>query len=231
MDNLLNIKYLESSKVMQEYLFLEQLIKNLKFPPDIVSGLKRILEEIGDGPIIVRSSSLLEDGFDAAFSGKYKSLYLVNAGTPEERLSDLMNAVAEIYASLFAPSPLEYRRERGLLDFSEEMGLLIQKVVGTRIGPYYVPAFAGVSLSNNEFRWSPRIERGDGMVRLVMGLGTRAVDRVGNDYPLLIAPFRPEVDMYFTARPARSCLAHFPEIIFFPKRENSLGGYRRYLCP
>ncbi len=40
----------------------------------------------------------------------------------------------EIYASIFGPDPIEYRRERGLLDFNEEMGILIQEVVGTRIG-------------------------------------------------------------------------------------------------
>jgi pyruvate, water dikinase len=58
------------------------------------------------------------------------------------------------------------------------MGVMIQEVVGTRVGPYYLPAFAGVGFSLNEFRWSPRIERDDGLLRLVPGLGTRAVDRV-----------------------------------------------------
>ncbi|MCK4373621.1 MAG: pyruvate, phosphate dikinase, partial [candidate division Zixibacteria bacterium] len=42
-----------------------------------------------------------------------------------------------------------------------------------------------------EFRWSPRIRRQDGLVRLVPGMGTRAVDRVGDDYPALLAPGQP----------------------------------------
>ena len=193
LDDLINIKYLDPNEIRQEQAFLEQLFKNSVFPPDIVIGLRSILVDVGDRPIIVRSSSLLEDSFEAAFSGKYKSLFLVNTGTLEERLSNLMNAIAEIYASVFAPSPLEYRRERGLLEFSEEMSILIQEVVGTRIGPYFLPIYAGVSLCNNEFSWSPRIRREDGMVRLVAGLGTRAVDRIGDDYPVLIAPFRPEI--------------------------------------
>jgi hypothetical protein len=54
-----------------------------------------------------------------------------------------------------------------------------------------MPAFAGVALSNNEFRWSARIRRDDGLVRMVPGLGTRAVDRVGDDYPILVAPGQP----------------------------------------
>jgi predicted nucleotidyltransferase len=106
-----------------------------------------------------------------------------------------MDAIAEVYSSTFSPDPIEYRRERGLLDFNEEMGILVQEVVGTKIGPYYMPIYAGVAFSRNEFRWSPRIRREDGMIRLVPGLGTRAVDRVGNDYPILISPFRPELQV------------------------------------
>jgi len=48
---------------------------------------------------------------------------------------------------------------------------MIQEVVGTRVGRYYMPAWSGVAFSNNEFRWSPRIRREDGLVRLVPGSG------------------------------------------------------------
>jgi hypothetical protein len=54
-----------------------------------------------------------------------------------------------------------------------------------------LPLYAGVAFSHNEFRWSPRIKREDGLVRLVMGLGTRAVDRVGDDFPVLVSPGQP----------------------------------------
>jgi hypothetical protein len=127
----------------------------------------------------------------AAFSGKYRSLFLANRGTKKERLAALTDAIAEVYASIFGPDPLEYRAERGLLDVHEEMGVMIQEVVGVRAGDYFMPAFSGVAFSNNEFRWSPRIKREDGLVRLVAGLGTRAVDRLGDDYPVLIAPGQP----------------------------------------
>jgi len=71
------------------------------------------------------------------------------------------------------------------------MGIMIQEVVGTRVGDYFLPSFAGVAFSRNEFRWSPRIKRDDGLVRLVPGLGTRAVDRLSDDYPILCAPGQP----------------------------------------
>jgi predicted nucleotidyltransferase len=106
-------------------------------------------------------------------------------------MSALLDAMTEVYASVFGPDPIAYRRERDLLDFHEEMAILIQEVVGTRLGDYFLPAVAGVAFSNNEFRWSPRIKRSDGLIRLVPGLGTRAVDRVGDDYPILSVPGQP----------------------------------------
>jgi len=101
--------------------------------------------------------------------------------------------VAEVYASVFGPDPMEYRAERGLLDFVEEMGIIIQKVVGRQVGKYFFPAFAGVAFSNNEFRWSSRLKREDGIVRMVTGLGTRAVDRMGRDFPFMISPGQPNL--------------------------------------
>jgi len=195
LDEVFHHKYLDPAEIRQEQSFLEQIFKNAVFPPEIIEGLRRILRDIDDRPIIVRSSSLLEDSFGAAFSGKYKSLFVPNTGTEEERLAALMDAIAEVYASTFGPDPIEYRRERGLLDFSEEMGALIQEVVGTKIGKYFMPAYGGVAFSRNEFRWSPRIQREDGVIRLVPGLGTRAVDRVGNDYPILVSPNRPNLQV------------------------------------
>jgi len=184
-------KYLEIDEVRQRYPYLIKLFKSSPLPPEIRNGLSLALDDLGDRPLIVRSSSLLEDSTGAAFSGKYKSLFLANQGTKEERLRALRDAVAEVYASVFGPDPIEYRAERNLLDVHEEMGILIQEVVGTRVGKYFLPAFSGVAVSNNEFRWSPRIKREDGLVRLVPGLGTRAVDRLSDDYPILLAPGQP----------------------------------------
>jgi hypothetical protein len=186
-------KYKEVDEIRIEYPHIVQLFKNSEFPPDILKGLSVALDDLGENPLVVRSSSLLEDQMGAAFSGKYKSLFLANQGSKPQRLSALMDAIAEVYASTFSPDPIEYRAERGLLDFHEEMGVMIQEVVGERVGDYFLPAFAGVAFSNNEFRWSPRIKREDGLVRIVAGLGTRAVDRLSDDYPVLVSPGQPKL--------------------------------------
>ncbi|PKL82061.1 MAG: pyruvate, phosphate dikinase [Ignavibacteriae bacterium HGW-Ignavibacteriae-3] len=193
LEEVLEQKYKDIDEVRIEYPHVVQLFKNSEFPPDIIKGLSVALDDLGERPLVVRSSSLLEDQIGAAFSGKYKSLFLANQGTKQQRLIALMDAIAEVYASTFSPDPIEYRAERGLLDFHEEMGVMIQEVVGTKIGTFFLPAFAGVAFSNNEFRWSPRIKREDGLLRLVPGLGTRAVDRLGDDYPVLISPGQPNL--------------------------------------
>lgn len=190
LDDVMDQKFKDISQVRREYPNMVQLFKNSPFPPELVEGLSRALDYFGDVPLIIRSSSLLEDRFGTAFSGKYKSLFLPNTGTRAERLAAMEDAVAEVWASILGPDPIEYRRERGLQEFVEEMGILIQEVVGTRVGPWWLPAFAGVAFSLNEFRWSPRIRREDGLIRLVPGLGTSAVDRVADDYPVLAVPGR-----------------------------------------
>ncbi|MCL2056534.1 MAG: nucleotidyltransferase domain-containing protein [Oscillospiraceae bacterium] len=191
MEDMRAYKYNSAQHLRMSYGNVVKKIKNGKLPPHITKALRILLDDIGEAPIIVRSSSLLEDSMASAFSGKYKSLFLANTGTKERRLDGLCDAVLEVYSSMYNPDAIIYRRERGLLNFAEQMGILIQEVVGKRIGPYFMPVFAGVAFSENQLRWTGRISRSDGLARIVAGLGTRAVDRVSDDYPTLFAPAKP----------------------------------------
>ena len=92
-------------EIRQEYPYLIHVFKNAPLPPDIVKGFSVALDDFGDVPLIVRSSSLLEDQVGMSFAGKYKSLFVPNQGTKEERLNSLMDAIAEVYASLFWTRP------------------------------------------------------------------------------------------------------------------------------
>ncbi len=198
LEGVMEQKYKQLDEINIEYSNIVQIFKNSFFPPEIERGLAMIIDNIGEKPIIVRSSSLLEDSLEAAFSGKYKSLFLANAGTKEEKLDSLKDAISEVYASIFSQDPIEYRSEKGLLDFNEEMGIMIQEVVGNKVGKYFFPSFAGVAFSENDFRWSSRITREDGLIRIVPGLGTRAVDRLSDDYPILVAPGKPNLRVNIT---------------------------------
>jgi hypothetical protein len=167
------------------------------FTPAIIEQLRRMLESFGNAPIIVRSSSLLEDSFGGAFAGKYRSEFCPNQGNLNERLAQLTRAIKLVYASSLSADALSYRKRRQLEGSEELMGVLVQRVAGAQYRNYFFPMLAGVAFSRNLYAWNDRIDPGQGVVRLVFGLGTRAVDRVGGDYPRMIALshplLRPEV--------------------------------------
>ncbi len=184
-------KYKPEDEIRNDYPRVYEEIRAGEFPPEVLIELKTILNKIGPHPIIVRSSSQLEDNFGTSFAGKYDSHFCPNQGTPEENLKNLTNAIARTYASIFKPDALLYRRSKGLQDYDERMSILIQPVQGEQWGRYFFPFGAGVAFSRNIYRWAPQIRREDGFARLVWGLGTRAVERVGNDYPHLVALSHP----------------------------------------
>ncbi|MFP3938486.1 MAG: PEP/pyruvate-binding domain-containing protein [Phycisphaerae bacterium] len=157
------------------------------FPDDIERQFADMLDYFGQSPIIVRSSSLLEDNFGNAFAGKYESVFCANQGSRDRRLEDFKSAVRTIYASTMSDKALRYRAQRGLLAHDEQMALLIQRVSGSMHDRLYYPQVAGVGLSFNPYRWSERIDPEAGLLRLVFGLGTRAVDRADDDYTRIVA--------------------------------------------
>ena len=157
------------------------------FPEEIMEFFQQIIEYFGASPIIVRSSSLLEDDFGNAFAGKYESIFLANQGTPEQRYIQFTEAVKTIYASTMNEDALVYRKQRGLDKLDEQMALLVQRVSGAHHKDYFFPDLAGVGVSYNTYVWNKDIDPQAGMLRLVFGLGTRSVNRVEGDYPRMVA--------------------------------------------
>ena len=193
--------------------FLRQLdearerIMGGSFTHDILRQFASMLDYFGEWPYIVRSSSRLEDRYGNAFAGQYASVFRANRGAREERMAALLDAVREVYASALSEQALCYRQRRGLLDAHEQMALLIMRVSGTAAGRYFHPHAAGVGLSFNPYRWNPHIDMQAGVIRLVAGLGTRAVDRADDDYTRLVAlnapQLRPEANFGAIARYAQ----------------------------
>lgn len=166
---------------------LEERLRSGTFPESTIAQFREILEYFGQSPVIVRSSSLLEDAYGNSFSGKYESVFCANQGDPESRLANFMEAIRTIYASTMSAEALSYRRHRGLLHRDEQMALLVQRVSGQFYGDLYFPHVGGVGYSFNPYVWSPKIDPEQGMLRLVFGLGTRAVDRHDDDYTRVVA--------------------------------------------
>ena len=177
---------------------LAERLKTGTFSADTREQFMHILEYYGQDPYIVRSSSILEDGFDNAFAGKYESVFCANRGMPEERLEEFENAVRTVYASSAGLSALDYRKRRGLDRRDEQMALLVMRVSGSAYGSYYMPCAAGVGYSFSPYKFLNDIDSSAGMLRLVMGLGTSAVDRTEGSYPRLVSLDKPEATNYTT---------------------------------
>ena len=141
------------------------------------------------------------------------SIFCPNQGTLKENLRDLTLAIRRIYASVFGPDALMYRRRVGLLDYDERMAILLQEVQGERHRQYYFPALAGVAYSYSPIVWNPRLKREDGFMRLVMGLGTRAVDRMAGDYPRLVNLSHPQLRPEVTPKAIRYYSQHFVDAL------------------
>lgn len=167
-----------------------------KFPDEIEEQFNQLLEYFGQSPIIVRSSSLLEDGFGNAFAGKYESIFCVNQGPPDIRYINFERTVRQVFASTMNEDALTYRLQRGMAQQDEQMALLVQRVSGTHYRQHFLPYLAGVGVSYNTFVWHEEMDPKAGMLRLVFGLGTRAVNRVEGDYPRVIALDKPLLRPY-----------------------------------
>ncbi|MGD9808036.1 MAG: PEP/pyruvate-binding domain-containing protein [Deferribacterales bacterium] len=173
---------------------LEKLMLDGEFPAEIIEQFSAMLDYYGQYPIVVRSSSIMEDGFGNAFAGKYESFFCSIQGSPETRLKEFIYNLKRVYASAMCQDALEYRITKGLAHTDEQMGILIQRVSGCFHGYYYYPHVAGVGLSYNTYVWHDDIKPEAGMLRLVVGLGTRAVNRVKDDYPRVVALNAPDMN-------------------------------------
>jgi hypothetical protein len=213
LDYLMNQKYRPLSEIRAQYPAVLEQHLNGRFPQTILERLRDLLDSIGQVPLIVRSSSLLEDSFGFSFAGKYDSIFCPNQGSPEENLEQLLNAIRRIYASTLNPDAILYRQNNRLIDYDERMAILLQTVRGSRHGRYFMPSVAGVGFSQNNLRWNPKIRREDGFLRMVWGLGTRAVDRSGDDYVRVVALSHPQLRPETTARSMRQYSQRYVDVI------------------
>lgn len=209
----MNQKYRPVREIRSEYPRIVQDFLAAPLPDYLVVQIREVVESLGDSPLIVRSSSLLEDNFGFSFAGKYNSYFCANQGTPEENLACVLEAIRRVYASSVNPDALLYRKKHGLIDYDERMAILLQRVTGRWCGRYFYPDIAGVGFSENPFCWTPEIRRGEGFLRVVAGMGTRAVDRVAQDYPRLIPLSHPELRPEMTVEGQRIYAQRFMEVV------------------
>jgi hypothetical protein len=192
-----SFRYKEPGQMEADYKKLQDDFRKGKFHPRTRAYLLELLELLNGAPFVARSSSRLEDAIGFSFAGKYTSIFCPNRGSMEVQLENLEKAVREIYISMYNPAVLAYRDHNHLLDFEERIAVIIQKVHGRTVDDYFFPTMAGVAFSINPYCWSKKIKKEEGLMRIVMGFGSRAVERLGDDYarvvPLSSPTLRPEV--------------------------------------
>ena len=192
---------------------LKSKILNGTFPEPIRERFQLMLEHFGQSPMIVRSSSLLEDSFGSAFAGRYDSFFCVNQASPEKRYELFEEAVKQIFAGTMNEDALAYRLQRGLDQMDEQMAIMVQRVSGAEHQNFFFPELAGVGLSFNPYVWKKGMNAEAGMLRLVMGLGTRAVNRVENDYPRIVAMDDPLVKPLAGMRDIKKYSQHYVDCL------------------
>ena len=212
-------KYKPETQIYAEYPKIVEEFLQGEFPPEVVEELRQMLLQVGSSPLIVRSSSQLEDNFGTSFAGKYNSYFCPNQGNPQENLKALTSAIIRTYASTLKPEALLYRRSKGLQDYDERMAVLIQVAQGEQSGRYFLPHGAGVAFSRNIYRWAPQIRREDGIMRLVWGFGTRAVERIGNEYPRLVALSHTTLQPDDSCQSIRQYSQHYVDLIDLQENE------------
>ncbi len=145
------------------------------FPKEIINRLKDYLE-ITEGPLAVRSSSLLEDSQFQPFAGVYQT-YMIPNNNPDiqVRLEELLQCVKGVYASTFYKKAKDYMKATAYSLEEEKMAVIVQRLVGAQRDGRFYPDFAGVAKSFNFYPVPPQ-KSSDGIALAALGLGKQVVD-------------------------------------------------------
>ena len=224
-------KYKSVDQIYDDYPKIRAEFQEGEFPPEINAALENLLGRLGNRPLIVRSSSQLEDNFGTSFAGKYESYFCPNQADLYTNLDALKRSIALIYASTLKPEALLYRKNKGFQDYDERMAILIQEVQGERFGRYFLPYGAGVAFSRNLYRWAPQIKREEGFARLVWGLGTRAVQRVGDDFPRMVALSHPTLQPDDSTEAIRTYSQQYVDVLDLEANEMKTLPIHQVLTP
>ena len=147
-----------------------------RLPDYVTRDLETVIAKL-EGPLAVRSSSLLEDSKTQPFAGVYKTYMLPNdSPDPALRLEELKRAIKFVYASVFSHEARAYRKLNPLIIDEEKMAVVIQRVVGRGYpGGRFYPAFAGVMQSYNYYPVPP-LGAEDPIAHIALGLGKTIVE-------------------------------------------------------
>ena len=140
-----------------------------------------------DGPIAIRSSSLLEDSHYQPFAGIYSTYMIPRCQDKYKMLLMLAKAIKGVYASVFFRDSKAYMTATSNVIDQEKMAIVLQEVVGREHSGCFYPTISGVLRSINYYPVND--ERADeGIASLALGLGKYIVD---GGQTLRVCPYHP----------------------------------------
>jgi len=187
------------SKLDFSHMTDERIASNFiaaSLPATIIGDLRSFIRNT-KRPLILRSSSLLEDSLLQPFAGIYASMLLPNESWETDlRFQEVCNAIKYVYASTYFEKARSYIKSTTKNVSDEKMAVLIQEVVGNKYETYFYPNISGVAKSYNYYPSGP-CKPEDGIVYLALGLGKSIVDG-GSSY--CFCPEKPKAPLFGTPK-------------------------------
>ncbi|MDO9254099.1 MAG: PEP/pyruvate-binding domain-containing protein [Bacteroidales bacterium] len=152
----------------------------------------RVLLKLINKPIAVRSSGMFEDSLSQPFAGIFET-YLLPNNHPDinVRLSQVMDAIKLVYASVYSPEARGYIEAINYKLDEEKMAIVIQEVVGHQYDDVFYPHISGVAQSYNYYPFA-HMKPEEGFAVAALGLGKYVVDG-GSAYRF--SPIYPAVEI------------------------------------
>lgn len=185
----LDISHLSDERIASKFM-------GASLPAAIIGDLHSFIRNTRK-PLIVRSSSLLEDSLLQPFAGIYASMLLPNESWETDfKFQAVCNAIKYVYASTYFEKARTYIKSTPKNIDDEKMAVLMQEVVGERHDKYFYPTISGVAKSYNYYPQGP-CKPEEGIVYLALGLGKAIVDG-GSSFAF--CPEKPKAPLFGTPK-------------------------------
>lgn len=173
--------YEEIKRIFTSGMLTDTLIRRL-----------RVLLKLINKPLAVRSSGMFEDSLSQPFAGIFET-YLLPNNHPDinVRLTQLMDAIKLVFASVYSPEARSYIEAINYKLDEEKMAIVIQEVVGNQYDDVFYPHISGVAQSYNYYPFA-HMKPEEGFAVAALGLGKYVVDG-GSAYRF--SPIYPAVEI------------------------------------
>lgn len=174
----------ETDDLTIQKLFLEGHLTDT-----LMKKLRVVLEMINK-PLAIRSSGMFEDSLYQPFAGIFETYMLPNNHPDiDVRLKQTADAIKLVFASVFTKTARDYIKAVNYKIEEEKMAVVIQEVVGRQYEDYYYPHISGVAQSYNFYPFA-HMKPEEGFAVIAVGLGKHVVEgeksyRFSPKYPQL----------------------------------------------